>query len=202
MAHRGGLILANAKFGSQMDKAVFPNVQGGPIMSQIAAKAVCFQEAASKEFESYAQQIVANAAAMSSRLQAEGVRVVSGGTDNHLLLADLRSVDRELTGKDAARKLNDIGITLNFNTIPNDPRPPSRASGLRMGTPAMTTMGMKEAEADRGGRLDRPRVARRKGQNSRPSGREYESWLRHFLPIRTISPATCEALGFVKRFTR
>ncbi len=144
---RGGLILASAKFGSQMDKAVFPNVQGGPIMSQIAAKAVCFREAASKEFEAYAQQIVANAAAMSSRLQDEGVRVVSGGTDNHLLLADLRSVDRELTGKDAARKLNEIGITLNFNTIPNDPRPPSRASGLRMGTPAMTTMGMREAEA-------------------------------------------------------
>ena len=144
---RGGLILASAKFGSQMDKAVFPNVQGGPIMSQIAAKAVCFQEAASKEFEAYAQQIVANAAAMSSRLQDEGVRVVSGGTDNHLLLVDLRSVDRELTGKDAARKLNEIGITLNFNTIPNDPRPPSRASGLRMGTPAMTTMGMREAEA-------------------------------------------------------
>ena len=144
---RGGLILASAKFGSQMDKAVFPNVQGGPIMSQIAAKAVCFLEAASKEFEAYAQQIVANAAAMSSRLQDEGVRVVSGGTDNHLLLADLRSIDADLTGKDAARKLNEIGITLNFNTIPNDPRPPSKASGLRMGTPAMTTMGMREAEA-------------------------------------------------------
>lgn len=144
---RGGLILASARFASQMDKAVFPNVQGGPIMSQIAAKAVCFQEAANEEFGVYAHQIVANAAAMSQKLAEEGVRVVSGGTDNHLLLADLRSIDPELTGKDAARKLDLIGITLNFNTIPNDPRPPSKASGLRMGTPAMTTMGMKEAEA-------------------------------------------------------
>ncbi len=144
---RGGLILANEEFGKQIDKGVFPNVQGGPIESQVAAKAVCFHEAAQPEFEEYTDQVVANASAMAARTQEEGVRVVSGGTDNHLYLIDLRSVDEELTGKDAARMLDGIGITLNFNTIPNDPRPPYRASGLRIGTPAMTTQGMKEEQA-------------------------------------------------------
>jgi glycine hydroxymethyltransferase len=144
---RGGMILSKARFAAGVDKAVFPNAQGGPIMNQVAAKAVCFREAATPEFRKYAAQIVANAAAMASRMQDEGVRVVSGGTDNHLFLIDLRSVDADLTGKDAARLLDEIGITLNFNTIPNDPRPPGRASGLRIGTPAMTTTGMKEEEA-------------------------------------------------------
>jgi glycine hydroxymethyltransferase len=144
---RGGLILCREAFAADIDKAVFPNTQGGPIMSQVAAKAVCFKEASTPEFSAYAHQIVANAATMADRIQEEGVRVVSGGTDNHLFLIDLRSVDPDLTGKDAARRLNQVGITLNFNTIPNDPRPPYRASGLRIGTPAMTTMGMKEAEA-------------------------------------------------------
>ena len=116
-------------------------------MSQVAAKAVCFKEAATTEFSAYAHQIVANASAMATRIQQEGVRVVSGGTDNHLFLVDLRSVDADLTGKEAARLLQQVGITLNFNTIPNDPRPPYRASGLRIGTPAMTTMGMKEDQA-------------------------------------------------------
>lgn len=144
---RGGLILAKEEFGKQIDKGVFPNVQGGPIESQIAAKAVCFQEAKRPEFREYTDQIVANASAMAATTQEQGVRVVSGGTDNHLYLIDLRSVDDELTGKDAARMLDGIGITLNFNTIPNDPRPPYRASGLRIGTPAMTTQGMKEEQA-------------------------------------------------------
>jgi glycine hydroxymethyltransferase len=144
---RGGLIMCRESFAADIDKAVFPNAQGGPIMSQVAAKAVCFKEAATAEFSTYAHQVVANAAAMARQIQAEGVRVVSGGTDNHLFLIDLRSVDPDLTGKDAARLLDRIGITLNFNTIPNDPRPPYRASGLRIGTPAMTTMGMKEEEA-------------------------------------------------------
>jgi glycine hydroxymethyltransferase len=144
---RGGLILCRAGLAADIDKAVFPNAQGGPIMSQVAAKAVCFQEAATPAFASYARQIVANAAAMAIRVQEEGVRVVSGGTDNHLFLIDLRSVDPDLTGKDAARLLQQVGITLNFNTIPNDPRPPYRASGLRIGTPAMTTMGMKEEQS-------------------------------------------------------
>ncbi len=144
---RGGLILSTSEHAKAIDKAVFPNAQGGPIESQIAAKAVSFHEALQPSFRVYTDQIVANARAMSSSIQDEGVRVVSGGTDNHLFLADLRSVDPDLTGKDAARLLDDVGITLNFNTIPFDPRPPSRASGLRIGTPAMTTQGMKEDEA-------------------------------------------------------
>jgi glycine hydroxymethyltransferase len=144
---RGGIVLAKERFGQEINKGVFPNVQGGPIESQVAAKAVCFHVAMQPEFAAYTDQIVANAAAMATRTQEEGVRVVSGGTDNHLYLIDLRSIDDELTGKDAARMLDEIGITLNFNTIPNDPRPPYRASGLRIGTPAMTTQGMKEAQA-------------------------------------------------------
>ncbi len=143
---RGGLILAKEEFGTQVNKAIFPNAQGGPIESQIAAKAVCFLEAMQPEFHEYTDQIIANAAAMAETMQDEGVRVVSGGTDNHLFLVDLRSVDEELTGKEAARMLDGVGITLNFNTIPDDPRPPFRASGLRIGTPAVTTQGMKEAQ--------------------------------------------------------
>jgi glycine hydroxymethyltransferase len=144
---RGGLILSTERFAKDIDKAVFPNAQGGPIESQIAAKAVALHEAQQPGFHDYTEQIVANARAMASAIQAEGVRVVSGGTDNHLFLVDLRSVDGDLTGKDAAALLDGVGITLNFNTIPFDPRPPFRASGLRIGTPAMTTQGMKEAEA-------------------------------------------------------
>jgi glycine hydroxymethyltransferase len=144
---RGGLVLAKEEFGQQINKGVFPNVQGGPIESQVAAKAVCFLEAMKPEFAEYTDQIVANAAAMAAQTQDEGIRVISGGTDNHLYLIDLRSVDEDLTGKEAAAMLDSIGITLNFNTIPNDLRPPYRASGLRIGTPAMTTQGMKEAQA-------------------------------------------------------
>ncbi|MFZ0012820.1 MAG: serine hydroxymethyltransferase [Acidimicrobiia bacterium] len=144
---RGGIVLATEEFAHRVDKSVFPNVQGGPIESQVAAKAVCFQEAMQPEFHEYTEQIVANAATMARQTQDEGVRVVSGGTDNHLYLIDLRSVDEDLTGKEAAKLLDGLGITLNFNTIPNDPRPPYRASGLRIGTPAMTTQGMKEDQA-------------------------------------------------------
>ena len=144
---RGGLVLATGRFGQEINKAVFPNVQGGPMESQIAAKAVCFHEAMQPEFHDYTEQIVANAAAMADQTQDEGVRVVSGGTENHLFLIDLRSIDDDLTGKDAAALLDGVGITLNFNTIPNDPRPPYRASGLRIGTPAMTTQGMGQDEA-------------------------------------------------------
>jgi glycine hydroxymethyltransferase len=144
---RGGLILSTSEYAKDVDKAIFPNAQGGPIESQIAAKAVSFQEAMQPEFHVYTEQIVANARAMAAAIQEAGVRVVSGGTDNHLFLVDLRSVDEDLDGKQAARLLDEVGITLNFNTIPNDPRPPFRASGLRIGTPAMTTQGMKEGEA-------------------------------------------------------
>jgi len=144
---RGGIILAAGEYGQAINKSVFPNVQGGPIESQVAAKAVCFHEAMQPGFGEYTDQIVANAGAMAAQTQDEGVRVVSGGTDNHLYLVDLRSIDEDLTGKDAAKLLDGIGITLNFNTIPYDPRPPFRASGLRIGTPAMTTQGMKEPQA-------------------------------------------------------
>lgn len=145
---RGGLILSNEDYASVIDKAVFPGGQGGPIINQIAAKAVCFHEAATPEYAAYARQILANASTMAKRMISDGVRLVTGGTTNHLFLVDLRSVDEDLTGRDAARMLDSIGITLNFNSIPNDPRPPYRASGLRIGTPAMTTQGMKEEEAD------------------------------------------------------
>ncbi len=144
---RGGLILSKEDHAAGINKAIFPNAQGGPIQSQIAAKAVCFHEAMQPDFHDYTEQIVANASAMASAVHDEGVRVVSGGTDNHLFLVDLRSVDEELTGKEAAKMLDGVGITLNFNTIPFDPRPPFRASGLRIGTPAMTTQGMKEDQA-------------------------------------------------------
>ena len=144
---RGGLIMSTERFAKDVDRAIFPNAQGGPIESQIAAKAVCFHEAMQPEFKAYTDQIVANARAMATAIQEEGVRVVSGGTDNHLFLIDLRSVADDLDGKDAARMLDGLGITLNFNTIPFDPRPPFRASGLRIGTPAMTTQGMKEDQA-------------------------------------------------------
>lgn len=145
---RGGLILSNEKYASVIDKAVFPGGQGGPIINQIAAKAVCFLEASTPEYAAYTRQILANASTMANRMISDGVRLVTGGTTNHLFLIDLRSVDEDLTGRDAARMLDSIGITLNFNSIPNDPRPPYRASGLRIGTPAMTTQGMKEGEAD------------------------------------------------------
>ena len=150
---RGGMVLCRQEHAAAIDKGIFPNAQGGPINNQIAAKAVCFHEAATPEFRAYAAQIVRNAAAMAAAVEGEGVRVVSGGTDNHLFLIDLRSVDPELTGRDAAHLLSTVGITLNFNTIPFDPRPPYRASGLRIGLPAATTCGMKEPEVAEVGRL-------------------------------------------------
>ena len=144
---RGGLIMAKEGYGAGLNKSVFPDMQGGPIINQIAGKAVCFHEASTVEFQAYAAQIIANASAMAEALAARGVRVVSGGTDNHLLLLDMRSIDEDLTGKEASVLLDSIGITLNRNGIPFDPRPPFITSGLRIGTPGITTCGMKEAEA-------------------------------------------------------
>ncbi len=144
---RGGLIMAKEGYGAGLNKSVFPDMQGGPIINQIAGKAVCFHEASTVEFQAYAAQIIANASAMAEALAARGVRVVSGGTDNHLLLLDMRSIDEDLTGKEASALLDSIGITLNRNGIPFDPRPPFITSGLRIGTPGITTCGMKEAEA-------------------------------------------------------
>ena len=150
---RGGLILAKEEFGKALNSGVFPNVQGGALNNQIAAKAVCFLEASTPEYAEYAHQIVRNAAVLAATFADEGVRVVSGGTDNHLLMTDLRSVDEDLTGKEAAELLDGLGITLNRNAIPNDPRSAFVTSGLRMGTPAVTTAGMKQEQMVTIGRL-------------------------------------------------
>ncbi len=145
---RGGAVITNDEdLGLAIQKGLFPNAQGGSHYNQIVGKAVCFHEAAQPAYQEYARRVIANAAAMAEAFVERGVRLVTGGTDNHLMLADLRSVNEELTGKDAARMLDSLGVTLNFNSIPNDPRPPFRTSGLRLGTPAMTTQGMGVDEA-------------------------------------------------------
>jgi glycine hydroxymethyltransferase len=145
---RGGCILSRAEHAEKIDKAVFPGMQGGPLDHVIAAKAVAFFEAAQPSFSEYARQVVANASALASALAGRGHRLVSGGTDNHLMLVDLRSFDAELSGKKARLALDRAGISLNENTVPDDPRPPYIASGLRIGTPAVTTAGMRESEME------------------------------------------------------
>lgn len=145
---RGGCILSSEEHAKAIDKAIFPGLQGGPLENHIGAKAVAFREAAMPEFSDYAKQIVTNAAALAEALAKRGFRLVSGGTDNHLLLVDLRPFDEELTGKEAQNVLDEAGITLNKNTIPDDPRSPFVTSGVRIGTPAVTTQGMGEAEMD------------------------------------------------------
>ena len=143
---RGGAILGREEHGAAINKAIFPGLQGGPLEHAIAGKAVAFREAAHPSFSVYANQIVANAQALAAALGSEGFRLVSGGTDNHLMLVDLRPFDAELTGKDAQIVLDEAGITLNKNTVPDDPRSPFVTSGLRIGTPSVTTQGMKEPE--------------------------------------------------------
>ena len=143
---RGGCIVSREEHAAAINKAIFPGLQGGPLEHVIAGKAVAFAEAASPEFAGYARQVVANAAALAAALGERGFRLVSGGTDNHLMLIDLRTFDAELTGKDAQNALDDAGITLNKNTVPDDPRSPFVTSGLRIGTPSVTTQGMGEAE--------------------------------------------------------
>ncbi len=143
---RGGCILSTEALAKQIDKAIFPGQQGGPQEHSIAAKAVAFAEAATTEFKEYGAQIVANAQALAASLGQHGFRVVSGGTDNHLLLVDLQPFDAELTGKEAQAVLDDAGITLNKNSIPDDPRSPFVTSGIRIGTPAVTTQGMLEPQ--------------------------------------------------------
>ncbi len=143
---RGGCILSTAEHAAAIDKAVFPGWQGGPLEHVIAGKAIAFGEAAHPSFAVYAHQIVANASALASALAGEGFALVSGGTDNHLMVVDLRPFDAELTGKVAQLVLDEAGITLNKNTVPNDPRSPFVTSGLRIGTPSVTTQGMTETE--------------------------------------------------------
>jgi glycine hydroxymethyltransferase len=141
---RGGMVLCRAEFAKDIDRAVFPGIQGGPLMHIIAAKAVCFREALSPDFKVYQQQIVTNAKAMAQAIAAAGLRIVSGGTDNHLMLVDVFS--KGITGKAAEAALGRAGITVNKNAIPFDQNPPMTASGIRIGTPAVTTRGMGERE--------------------------------------------------------
>lgn len=145
---RGGMILwneaANEKFN--FDKAIFPGTQGGPLEHVIAGKAVCFKEALSPEFKDYQKQIVANAQALAKGLMDRGIKLVSDGTDNHLMLVDVS--DKEVTGKELEKRLDSAHITCNKNAIPNDPRPPFQTSGVRLGTPAVTTRGMKEEDME------------------------------------------------------
>jgi glycine hydroxymethyltransferase len=143
---RGGLILADAERAKAVDKSVFPGTQGGPLMHVIAAKAVAFGEALTDDFKVYARQVVTNARTLAAALSDRGFAIVSGGTDTHLMLVDLRP--KGITGKDAERLLDRAGITVNKNTIPDDPQSPFVTSGIRLGTPALTTRGMKEREMD------------------------------------------------------
>ena len=141
---RGGIIMGKEEFAKKVNSAVFPGTQGGPLMHVIAAKAVCFKEAMQPEFKDYAHQIVKNAKALAEELLAHGFDLVSGGTDNHLMLADLRPL--HITGKELQRRLDENYITVNKNAIPNDPEKPFVTSGVRIGTPAATTRGMKEED--------------------------------------------------------
>jgi glycine hydroxymethyltransferase len=143
---RGGCILSKAEHAQTIDKAVFPGSQGGPLEHAVAAKAVAFREALDPSFKAYAHQIVKNASALAAALTQEGFRLVSGGTDTHLMVVDLRPFDAECTGKVAQLVLDEAGITLNKNTVPDDPRSPFVTSGVRIGTPSVTTQGMTEAE--------------------------------------------------------
>jgi glycine hydroxymethyltransferase len=143
---RGGLLLARERYAKDLDRSVFPGVQGGPLMHIIAAKAVCFKEALEPSFRDYQRQIVANAKTLASGLAASGFRLVSGGTDNHLMLVDVFS--KGLTGKVAEAALGKAGITVNKNAIPFDQNPPMVASGIRVGTPAVTSRGMREPEME------------------------------------------------------
>lgn len=147
---RGGIILCQERFGAAIDKAVFPGIQGGPLMHVIAAKAICFKEAQSEEFRRYQQQVLANAQALAKTLNGYDFNLVSGGTDNHLLLVDLRS--KNITGKKAEILLDEVGMTVNKNTIPLDPQGPRITSGIRIGTPAVTSRGLREQEMEAIGR--------------------------------------------------
>ncbi len=144
---RGGMILCKEKYAKDIDKAIFPGTQGGPLMHIIAAKAVCFGEALSDEFKEYGRKVVENCAALAEGLTKRGLKLVSGGTDNHLLLMDLRDMD--ITGKELENRLDEVRITVNKNTVPNEPRSPFVTSGIRIGTAAVTTRGLGVEEMDK-----------------------------------------------------
>jgi glycine hydroxymethyltransferase len=144
---RGGLVLCREKFAKDLDRITFPGIQGGPLEHIIAAKAVCLKEAAEPEFREYQKHVVANASALAAGLTKHGFRIVTGGTDNHLMLVDMHS--RGITGRDAELALERAGMTVNKNAIPFDPLPPMKAGGIRIGSPAVTTRGMREAEMEK-----------------------------------------------------
>ncbi len=148
---RSGFILCKSEFAKIIDKSVFPGLQGGPLMHVIAAKAVAFREAMSEEFRDYARQVVLNAKVLAEELMREGFKVVTGGTDSHIVLVDLRNM--KLTGREVEEALGRAGITVNKNAVPNDPLPPTKTSGIRIGTPALTTRGMGEEEMRRIGKM-------------------------------------------------
>ena len=141
---RGGMILCKEELAKAIDKAVFPGTQGGPLMHIIAAKAVCFGEALKPEFKEYQKQVIKNASVLADELLKQGFKLVSGGTDNHLMLVDVRNFN--ITGRKLEKRLDEVYITVNKNSIPNDPEKPTVTSGIRVGTPAVTTRGFKEAE--------------------------------------------------------
>jgi glycine hydroxymethyltransferase len=141
---RGGMIMCKAEYAQKIDKAIFPGIQGGPLMHTIASKAVCFKEALEPSYKEYIAQVVKNAQVLAESLKENGVDIVSGGTDNHLMLVDLRALN--ITGKEAEKILDEVGITVNKNTIPNDPQSPFVTSGVRIGTPAITSRGMEEED--------------------------------------------------------
>jgi glycine hydroxymethyltransferase len=182
---RGAMIMCREEHAQAIDKSVFPAWQGGPMMHAIAAKAVALREAATDSFKEYARQVVANARAMATTFTDEGLRIVSGGTDNHLMLVDLRPAG--LTGKVAEKRLDDVGITVNKNAIPYDPEKPFVASGIRIGSPAITTCGMKEEEAAQVARL----IARALKDDSESTGNEIraavEELTKRFRPYPDVA---------------
>lgn len=173
---RGGLTMSTAEYAKAVDKAVFPGIQGGPLMHVIAAKAVSFKEALSPEFKAYSQQVVKNAKVLADTLIENGIDIVSGGTDNHLMMLDLRNVN--LTGKAAQNLLEEIHITTNKNTIPNDPQSPFITSGLRLGTPALTSRGFDEAAMKKLGRIIAEALKKR--ENIESLGEEVKALGRQF----------------------
>jgi glycine hydroxymethyltransferase len=179
---RGGLILTDdEEMAKKIDRKVFPGSQGGPLMHVIAAKAIAFGEALKPEFKAYSRQVVANARALAAALVAKGYRLCSGGTDNHLMLVDLRGRSADLTGADAEKWLEAAGMITNKNGIPNDPRPPMVTSGLRLGTPALTTRGLKEAEmAQVAAWLDRVLVAKGDAGETARVREEIQQFCRKF----------------------
>ncbi|WP_291568134.1 MULTISPECIES: serine hydroxymethyltransferase [unclassified Clostridium] len=169
---RGGAVLCKEEFAKALDKSVFPGMQGGPLMHIIAAKAACFKEAMEEDFKTYMEQVVKNAKVLSDELTKYGFRIVSGGTDNHVMLVDL--TNKELTGKDAEKLLDSIGITVNKNTIPFETKSPFITSGIRIGTPAVTTRGFKEEEMREVARLINEAIDNREGDLSSVKAKVHE----------------------------